>query len=63
MSKVAEAYMESRKKLTLLTEDVIKLAELEEQLVESSEEEKCRLLGISCSYGICSECKLTERRL
>lgn len=62
MSKVYEKYLESKNRESPLTNDVIRLAELEEELSESSEKESCLFYGIPCSFGICDECDIAERR-
>lgn len=59
MSKVAEVY-----------NDMIELAREKEREVVSivdevnkdlyTEVERCRILGISCSFGICNECELSK---
>lgn len=54
MSKVAEAY-----ELNFREEFLPPIEELDESKL--SEKEKCKLLGIPCSYNICDECELTER--
>lgn len=54
MSKVAEAYE------MYFREEILPPIELLDES-ELSEKEKCLYYGISCSYGICSECDFTER--
>lgn len=43
-----------------MEEDIVEKNELDIDVSELTEKEKCQLLGISCSYGICDECEVTR---
>lgn len=43
-----------------MEEDIVEKNELGIDISELTEKEKCQLLGISCSYGICDECEVTR---
>lgn len=54
MSKVAEYYYD------LLSKSNYSEEVKNQDVSELSEKEKCLYYGISCSYGICSECDLPK---
>lgn len=75
MSRTAEAYQEHLRLLSGLIENSVnRIANVDglnfremylppiEEIDESklSEKEKCKLLGIPCSYGICDECDIDK---
>lgn len=54
MSKISDLY-----ELSFREEGLIPpIEELDESKL--SEKEKCKLFGIPCSFGICSECNITD---
>lgn len=54
MSKISELY-ELNFREENITPPIEKLDES-----KLSEKEKCKLLGIPCSFGICSECNIAD---
>lgn len=60
MSKVAEAYLEKSRCLTLTPEGEKLLDNMREEYQNMSEKEKCMYYGIACSFGICDECEVTK---
>lgn len=57
MSKISELW-ETRE--IVRNENYLELTKNEQDENEFSEKEKCKLLGIPCSFGICSECDVTD---
>lgn len=59
MSKVSEYYHENFDFINERFQEEEK--EISHNIDYLSEIEKCKLLGISCNFGICSECELYNK--